>query len=132
MEIKEQKLQYNDMLKYIGEWYNICLPHFEFGDNGSDTVIFAVSDFNSGEVIFEQTLNLSEYSSKKSDEIDFQADKEEIEKNIKDNAIFSTKGILNEELRGLIEQCVALDKQLAESLARSSKQQGQNSTQFGL
>lgn len=91
---KEQKIKLIEMKQYLGEWFFFgTTSKIVPGKYDSGERTYQILDATSDEVIFEHLLGI--------DVID------------DENALVSTNGIKNEELRGLIEQSIELDKQIA-------------------
>ncbi len=92
-------MTFGQLKKYLGEWYDSSKfgTQIKVGEYESGKVYHFLVDTSTGERIFYEFLELG-------------AD-------LNDNTVVSTTNILNDELRGIIEQSYSLDKQLAESLA---------------
>ena len=97
MEIREQKLTIAELEKYLGEWINGIMP-VKSQENGGRLVEYVVIEPTGCSLVYSCVFNANEYKGE-------------------EKTICSTAGIANEELRGLIEQCIALDRQLNESKA---------------
>ena len=104
-KVKEpRKLPIKEMEKYVSEWFNRCKSDASALIDTPDEVIYRITDLSSNKVVYFHQFKAGEYS---------------------DDAVISTDGIINEELRGLVEQCIDLDRQLEESIAASIKQKGE-------
>ena len=91
--------------EYISEWFLDVSSTIELGKYDSFERIYNLYDVSSSELIFKQTLKVSDIDVEKS--------------------LASTSGIINDELRGLVEQCIALDKQMEELNGNNSKTESQ-------
>ena len=90
----EQKLKLSEMKNYLSEWFA--------GDLVSKTVMGKYDTYEriyqlyeegrEHEIVFEHIFGVNQLESP--------------------DAIVSTKGIKNEELRGVVEQCIMLDAQI--------------------
>lgn len=97
-----------EMKNYLSEWF--LGTNFKIVAGAYDTFDrkVVISEEGSGDLIFEHTFTVKDF--------------------VTDDAIVSTSSIINEELRGLVEQCYRLDKQL-EECKKERESQTQNSNQ---
>lgn len=95
-------LTQSEMKKYVQEWIPNLSTMIYVSNIKTDEADLKMIDVSNGELIFSQHLKQSKISEK--------------------DKVVSTSGIIDEELRGLIEQCISLDRQLEESLAKNSSQ----------
>ena len=107
MEIKEQKLTITGLRGYLNEWFNGTMSMGLLNDGNNETFNFVIVETTNQSVIYSCCFKNNEYKGE-------------------DETICSTAGIVNEELKGLVEQCIALDKQMAEYKA---KEQNNNQPQ---
>lgn len=91
----EQTLELSKLKTYIGEWFLDISSSIEPGKYDSYERIYKIYDTSSSELVYTHTFGGAEM--------------------VDESAMVSTSGIINEELRGLVEQCITLDKQLEES-----------------
>lgn len=108
MEIKEQKLTITGLRNYLDEWFLGTMSLGMLVDGSNDSFHFLIIETTNNDVIFETIYKKDEYKGE-------------------DETICSTSGIVDEELRGLVEQCIALDKQLAESASKKQNNEAQKS-----
>lgn len=109
MKNREQKLTISALRNYLDEWFNGTMSLAMSVDGRDDIFNFLIVNSFNGEVIFSTIYDNHEYSNE-------------------DEAICSTSGIVNEELRGIIEKCIMLDKQvesLKKAEANSKNQKGE-------
>ena len=99
-----RKLKLKEMENYIFEWFYRCKSEVCGLTDSSDELIYRITDLSSNKVVYSRQLKHGEYS---------------------EDAVVSTEGIIDEEFRGLIEQCIDLDRQLEQSIAASAKQKGE-------
>lgn len=98
MAFKEQKLTMAELEKYISEWISGIMPVKSSEQNG-EVIEYLIIEPTGCSVVYSCLFNKEDY---KGD----------------DKTICSTACITNEELRGLIEKTIELDKQLNASKAK--------------
>lgn len=96
MEVREQKLTISGIRKYLDEWFAGTMSMGLLIDGRDDAFRYVIVETTKGDVVFETIFNKFDYKGE-------------------DETICSTAGIVNEELRGMVEKCILLDKQMAES-----------------
>ena len=102
---EEQKfMPLRKLEKYIIEWIYGARISYLPTDDKSGNLIYQISDIN-GDIIYRGLISQNDSSNK-------------------ERAILSTDGILNDELKGCVEQCVALDIQIEEYRKASERQTG--------
>ena len=104
---KEQKLTIAGLKNYLNEWFLGTMSLAMLIDGNSDSFHYIIIETTNNEVIYQTTYKQNEY---KGD----------------DQTICSTAGIVDDELRGLVEQCIALDKQMAEHNKQKDNKEIQN------
>lgn len=88
------QMSLGEMKNYISEWFLGINTKIVAGAYDTFDRKYVITEEGSGNVIFEHTFKVQDF--------------------VTDDAMVSTSGILDDELRGLIAQCHRLDKQLAE------------------
>ena len=96
METKEQKLTISELRKYIDEWFSGTISLVILKNSSYDSFDFIIKETTNGNVIFSSKYKYNDYYGE-------------------DKTMCSTAEIINAERRGLIEQCIELDKQLAKN-----------------
>ena len=91
----EQILELSKLKQYISEWFLDIHSTIELGKYDSFDRIYKIYDSTSSNLVYLHTFKVSEM--------------------LDESAKVSTSGIIDEELRGLVEQCIMLDKQLEEN-----------------
>ena len=107
MALKEQKLTMAELEKYISEWISGIMPVKSAEQNG-EVIEYLIIEPTGCSIVYSCRFNSEEYKGE-------------------ENTICSTAGITNDELRGLIEKCISLDKQMLESKAKTESEGPQNS-----
>ena len=110
MTFNEQKLTLGEMKNYLSEWFaHELVSKTIAGKYDSFERIYQLFEEGSNKVIFEHVFGISQF-----DTLD---------------AIVSTAGIKDEELRGVVEQCIGLDRQMEQykkqEEAQAVKQKGE-------
>ena len=99
----EQKIMpLRKLEKYIIEWIYGARISYLPTDDKSGNLIYQISDIN-GDIIYRGLISHNDTKNK-------------------ERAPLSTDGILNDELKGCVEQCVALDIQIEEYRKAAEKQ----------
>lgn len=100
----EAVMPYKKMKEYLSEWY--YEPQFSVSvkpaEYDSSKIFHVVTENYSGEVVFVWQTEMAEM--------------------FNDETMVSSTGIVGDELRGLIEQCFDLDKQLEADLNKDENQ----------
>ena len=95
----EAIMPYGKMKEYLSEWY--CEPQFSLsakaGEYDTNKIFHILKENYTGEVVFVWEADMCE--------------------RFGEDTMVSTAGIVGDELRGLIEQCYALDMRLEADLA---------------
>ena len=101
----EAIMPYGKIKEYLSEWY--YEPQFSVsvqpGEYDSGKIFHVVKENYSGDIVFVWQTGMAE--------------------RFDENTMVSTSGIVGDELRGLIEQCYDLDKQLEAGLNEAETEQ---------
>ena len=104
---EEQKVMPLEKLeKYIIEWIYGARISFIPADEKSDDLIYQISDINN-DIVYRSSISAKDAKNR-------------------ERAMISTDGIFNDELKGCVEQCIALDIQIEEYKNAAEKQSSDN------
>ncbi len=95
MANKEQKLTITGLRSYLNEWFDGTLSMGLLNGKNNESFNFVIVESKNHNLIYSCNFKDNEYRGE-------------------DETICSTAGIIDEEFRGVIEKCIALDKQIAE------------------
>ena len=108
MEILDKdivQMSLGEMKNYIAEWFLGTNSKIVAGAYDTFERKVVITEEGSEKVIFEHNFTVRDF--------------------VTDDAIVSTSGILDDELRGLVAQCYRLDKQLEETQKERTPEQAQ-------
>ena len=93
--ISEVNMTLGEMKNYLSEWFLNISSKVELGSYDTFERRVVITEPESGEILFTRSFGVDEL--------------------VTNDVLVSTSGIVNDELRGLIEQCHRLDKQIEQT-----------------